>query len=252
MKEAIAKMSAEQQSQLYPILSSDWFSQTHISQLNFDTLNSIKNKYYKIESNENSSLKILDWGCGNLLWALGLFPEATEIVGIELSEKNLSYAISNKRLNNPNAKFNGLLYQDYVQNMYENYFDYAICFGLIEMIDLEEFEHIFSQIYRSLKPGGSLFITSHNFRQLSAVYLPYIFRGGYKGLCKQCGFSVSTQSLIEQSEMLGNLSFKLIERGAFNPYPSKFWKYIRSKKRYITNNIILAHWYYTQYIVVKK
>lgn len=137
---------------------------------------------------------ILDWGCGNLLWSLGLFPGGV-ITGVEISEDNLQYARLNSELNNPNQKFAEILYHKNIK-ISEKQFDYSLCFGLIELIDEEDFLIIFSTIYNSLKPGGKLIVTCHNWRQFSAVYLPWIFRGGYAGYTKRLGVNIQKKNCL--------------------------------------------------------
>ena len=90
-KTAINQMSSETLSHLYPISVSDWFSRTISSQLNFQAVQSIINAHPPFAGGGNCPVKVLDWGCGNLLWSLGLFPGGA-ITGIEISDENLRYA----------------------------------------------------------------------------------------------------------------------------------------------------------------
>ena len=245
---SINQMSSEALKHLYPISVSDWFSRTISSKLNFQAVRSIIDAHPP--STAGGGLKVLDWGCGNLLWALGLFPGGA-ITGVEISEDNLRYARLNANLNNPNQKFVDILYHKDIK-IPEDSFDYSLCFGLIELIDDHDFHIIFTAIYNSLKPGGKLVVTCHNWRQFSAVYLPWIFRGGYAGYAKRLGQNINKKSLSKLAFDFTSLGYDVIDYGGFNPYPSKVWKFIFTEKFYATHNLKLSSWYYTQFLVLSK
>ena len=60
-------MEAERCADEYPIAVNEWFSRNRLSRFNFATLKKVVGgDEYKY---------VLDWGCGNLLWSSGLFPE---------------------------------------------------------------------------------------------------------------------------------------------------------------------------------
>lgn len=242
-------MSSEALRSLYPISVCEWFSRTVSSQLNFQAVKSIINAHPS-STGGHCPAKILDWGCGNLLWSLGLFPGGA-ITGVEVSEDNLQYARLNSELNNPNQNFSEINYHKNIK-ITEQSFDYSLCFGLIELIDDEDFHIIFSTIYNSLKPGAKLVVTCHNWRQFSAVYLPWIFRGGYAAYSKRLGVSIQKKSLSKLATDFSRLGYDVVDSGGFNPYPSKLWKFIFSNKFYTTHNPILSHWYYTQFLVLSK
>jgi SAM-dependent methyltransferase len=247
---AINQMSAKTLSHLYPISVSEWFSRTTSSRLNFQAVQSIVNAHPPILGESGGAVSILDWGCGNLLWSLGLFPGGV-ITGVDISEDNLKYARLNSELNNPNHEFTEILFPE-ITALSENSFDYSLCFGLIELIDDNTFNLIFSTIYNSLKPGGKLVVTCHNWRQFSAVYLPWIFRGGYSGYTKKLGLKIQKKSLSLLASDFSDLGYNIVDSGGFNPYPSKVWKLIFSNKFYTTNSRLLSHWYYSQFLVLSK
>jgi SAM-dependent methyltransferase len=251
LQKAINQMSSETLRHLYPISVSDWFSRTAVSRLNFQAVQSIINAHPPAGGGMiGRSVSILDWGCGNLLWALGLFPDAI-ISGVEISEHNLEYARLNSELNNPDHKFTEILFSKNIE-LPENSFEYSLCFGLIELIDDENFDFIFSKIYNSLKPGGRLVVTFHNWRLFSAVYLPWIFRGGYAGYVKKLGLKIQKKSLSMVASDFSRMGYDVIDAGGFNPYPSKIWKLVFSSKFYMTRSRILSGWYYTQFLVLSK
>ncbi len=242
--------SAEKQKHLYPISVADYFNKTKTTAYNFSIMKSI------IDSNVNSSefhndLHILDWGCGNLLWALGLFPDAF-ITGVEISEDNLSYARMNAKENDSEFKFRGLLFDPDIPLTQELLFDHAMSFGLIELIDKNMFDYIFSKIFNLLKPGGKLFVTHHNYRPISAVYLPWFLRGGYKSYSKILGINISKKRSIEVIADFKNLGYSYVDSGGYCPYPSKLWPFVFSDKGYMTRNKLIKEWFYSQFIVLQK
>ena len=84
-------MISEKYKNIYPCTSGIWFGKDKISQFNL--------KSVEIILKDIDSKKMLDWGCGNLMWPIGLFPEA-EITGIERSYEDLKYATMNAKYNN--------------------------------------------------------------------------------------------------------------------------------------------------------
>jgi len=202
-----------------------------------------------INNRPKKKLNILDWGCGNSLWSFGLFP-GSNITGIDTSKKCLYYSKENAIINS--SEFKGLLYSKDFLKVKSNYYDYAIAIALIELVDNKNFTKIFTKIYESLKPDALLFLTHHTYRPFSAVYLPWLIRGGYSALRKQMKMDVQRKSTKEIIRELKEIGFCYIDSGAFNPYPSKLWKYVSSDFGYLVKNKFIKSWYYTQYIVLKK
>jgi cyclopropane fatty-acyl-phospholipid synthase-like methyltransferase len=238
MKASPSNMVAEQNKDEYPVTVKDWFSRNRLHKFNYEALRSIVG--------QGSYKKVLDWGCGNLLWSLGLFPLA-EITGVELSEETLGYAKKNARKNA--VKFHALLNTE-VGNLKSDY-DAALTMGLIELITPEQFTEIFSMIFRSLKPGGMLICTLHNWRLFSALYMPWIVRGCYEGYVKRIGIRVSKKSLKDVELDFINLGYQVEKSGAYNPYPAKLWS-LMPNIAYVTYNKLLAHWYCSQFILLRK
>ena len=240
--------SSELNKHLYPILADDYFNRTKVSTYNLSTMRLIVRENIKPIS-DNNDLNILDWGCGNSLWAFGLFPRAF-ITGVDLSEDNLKYSKINAKENA--SKFRGLLFDRDIPLLKNNKFDHAMSYALIELLNEEMFNLIFSKIYDSLKPGGKLFITHHNYRLFSAVYLPWLLRGGYPALKKRMGMDIQKKSTREVISDFQNIGYICIDSGAFNPYPTKIWPLVSSKKGYLVRNSLIKDWYYTHYIVLQK
>ena len=245
--DATKLFSAEKQKNLYPISARNYFNKTRVSRLNLSSMKSIIDT--NVKSPVNDDLNILDWGCGNLLWALALFP-GSFITGVDNSKDNLRYSKINAKKNN--SEFKGLLFDRDIQKMKEASFDYSMAFGLIELIPEEMFKLIFSKIYALLKPGGKLFITHYNYRPISSVYLPWLIRGGYDVYKKYMGMDIQKKRTKEVINDFKNIGYICIDSGGICPYPMKIWPLVFSDKGYITRNSLIKEWYYTQFIVLQK
>ena len=233
-------MSAERHAAQYPVKVKEWFEQDRLHRFNYAAL-------AKIVSKNSSDNKVLDWGCGNLLWSLALFP-GSEITGVETNEEALEYARVNAAGNG--AKFKGLLLNEAV-NLPSDYYDVALSMGLIELIKPEDFTNVFSAVLRTLKPGGRLICTMHNWRLFSALYLPWVMRGGYEGYCQLLGTKISKKSLKQVENDFQELGFQVVKRGGYNPYLRFMWPWMLNII-YLVHNRIMAHWYYSQYITLVK
>ena len=251
MNDDLVKLfSAEKQKELYPISANKYFNKTRVTSLNLSTMRSIVKNNVK-SFNVKNELNILDWGCGNSLWAFALFPGAY-ITGVDSSNDNLNFSKINAKKNDAKDKFTGLLYDRDIKNMRESSFDYSMAFGLIELISDNIFDLIFSKIFRLLKPGGKLFITHHNYRPISAVYLPWFIRGGYDKYKKYMGIDIQKKRTKEVVNDFKKIGYIYIDSGVFCPYPMKMWPLVFSDMAYITRNPLIMEWYYSQFIVLQK
>lgn len=224
----------------YPISSEDWWNKDTVSKI---SLHCLKNILNDIECKT-----VLDWGCGNLMWPIGLFPGA-EITGIEKDKKNLKYSKLNADFNN--VEFNPIDISE-ISSIPNSKFDLACSFGLIEFLDENEFKLIHKTIMKSLKPGGHLICVFYNWRPFSALFFPSLLRGGYKKYCKMLRSDISKKSLSNVARDIGELGFEVKKQGAYNPLPSKLWPYSRYFRGYITYNSCLAYFYCSQFILARK
>jgi SAM-dependent methyltransferase len=240
--------SSELNKHLYPILADDYFNTTRVGAYDLATMRTIVRENIK-PIKDNNDLNILDWGCGNSLWAFGLFPGAS-ITGVDLSEDNLKYSKINAKENT--SKFRGLLFDRDISKLRENTFDHAMSYALIEFLNEEMFNFIFSKIYDSLKPGAKLFVTHHNYRLFSAVYIPWILRGGYPALKKRLGMDIQKKNTKDVISDFQNIGYIYIDSGGFNPYPCKIWPLVFSNIGYRVRNSLIKDWYSAQYIVLQK
>lgn len=224
----------------------EWENQSNIRKL---TLCAYKEILLSLQNPE----KVLDWGCGDGLMAMSLFPDA-EITGIELDQQLVVEA-------SRNAEFNGKKFiigtiEEIISK--NSHYDVVIMMGVFEYLTDEELSIILARAYNCLKSGGTLFTTFYSWRPYSAIYLPYLLRAkmskyrAYEDYSTAAGFKPSMRKIENISNVLHNNGFKILELGGVNPYPSWFWKYINSERNFITKNKFLSKWYCTQYILARK
>ena len=126
-------------------------------------LASIQTNWHKITFENvkkfiSSSNNILDYACGSGNF-LGSFENLDSFsIGVDISPKQINYA--NRKYGN-SAKFIELENFDF--NTYKSKFKTITCLGLIEFIEKNEVNELIDKFYFSLKPGGSLIITTPNF-----------------------------------------------------------------------------------------
>jgi hypothetical protein len=229
---------AEQHGSLYPISAETWFAKDPIHRTNLATVRELAGGPYA---------KVLDWGCGNLLWSLALFPGA-EITGVEASDECLRYCTLNAE--HAEVKFTPVRLAEV--SLPANYFDAGLTMSLTEFLSPEQFELVYSSMYKALVPGAPLIVTLHNWRALSALYVPWLFRGGYESCCRVLGARISRRKLRDVLSDFRRIGFEVRRSGAYNPYPAKLWRYLRPSAFYKTENMLLAHWYCTQFAVLQK
>ncbi len=126
-------------------------------------LASIQNNWHKITFENvkkfiSHSDNILDYACGSGNF-LGTFENLGNCsIGVDISSNQINYA--NKKFGD-SAKFIEL--DNFDISSYKSKFNTITCLGLIEFIDKNEVNKLIDKFYFSLKPGGSLIITTPNF-----------------------------------------------------------------------------------------
>lgn len=235
--DSIRLQSAFSNSSEYPITSDEWFSKHRISRLNFGAMADI------IRKNEVGGERILDVGCGNGLWSFGLFPRSF-VTGIETSSQLLKFAKVNSSLSS--CRFDGILLDQW--RTPDDLFDVGLSIGVLELLGREEQKKHIELVASSVSSGAKVLFCFSVWRQFSAVYLPWFFRGGRKGAVNRTGIDISTTSFRELKQMVEGAGLSVIDAGGINPYPSKIWG-LSSPIGFVTRNEILSHWYYSQFIV---
>ena len=236
------KMAADVHSDQYPCTPLSWFSRHKISRLNFDAIDSIIDRH----CDRHRQLKVLDIGCGNGLWSFGLF-EGHEITGIELNQRLLSYAKINSSMSS--SRFDGKLLSDWVDR--PGAYDFGLSIGVLEFLDLDGLQKHLSLLVSNVKQDGRILLVFSLWRQFSACYLPWIHRGGYKACCRVTGAKISDLRLSDIVSLSHEHGLTVVDGGGINPYPSKIWS-MAQPYHYVTRNMKLSHWYYQQFLVLKK
>jgi 2-polyprenyl-3-methyl-5-hydroxy-6-metoxy-1,4-benzoquinol methylase len=202
----------------------------------------------------NKNIKeVLDWGCGNGLMVMSIFPKCN-ITGIEKDSKLIQEANLNAELNNIN--FNGYTLKEFIEK--EEAYDIVIMIGVIEYLNDDNFAEILSRVYKNLKPDGIILTSFCCWRPYSAIYLPYLIRNrmstkqAYIEYSNIVGFEPSKFSLKEIITKFKKLNFEIINKGGINPYPSWLWRFVKTNKFFITYNAIISKWYCKQYVLAKK
>jgi len=227
-------------------LIDDWKTENKIRNITIESYKEI------LKINKNNK-EVLDWGCGNGLMAMSIFPES-RITGIEKGSKLLQEAHLNAELNNIN--FKGYTLKEFVDK--KEKYDVVLMLGLIEYLSDKDFEQIFNIVYKSLKPDGIIMTTFYCWRPYSAIYLPYLIRNrmstkqAYIEYSNIVGFEPNKSSMQLIINKLKRMNYKIISSGGINPYPSWIWRFINTNKFFVTNNKILSKWYCTQYVIAKK
>ena len=99
--------------------------------------------------------KVLELGCGTGYFTREIIKTAASVVAIDISPNLL--AIARKNITNPNISF--CEENAYQMTFTNEYFDYVIGSSVLHHLDIEK---AFSEIYRVLKPGGSIAFTEPN------------------------------------------------------------------------------------------
>ncbi|MGG9960769.1 class I SAM-dependent methyltransferase [Ferruginibacter sp. SUN106] len=108
---------------------------------------------------KNSTLKILDIGCGDgatELFMQQYFPQWL-VEGIDVSEKSIAEAKAKNIINSRFSVYNGtqIPFED-------NSFDTVFIAGVLHHVDFDLHPIIMQEIFRVLKPGGRLYLFEHN------------------------------------------------------------------------------------------
>lgn len=103
----------------------------------------------------NKKVSVLDIGCGTGVISSHIFKNNAEIYGIEPS-----LAACEKAKSRLNHVYHGL-YEEHTIDFKEEKFDFIIAFHVIEHVDQPN--HLLDEIYRMLKPGGYILLSTPDF-----------------------------------------------------------------------------------------
>ena len=108
---------------------------------------------------KNQSLKLLDFGCGDGI-SLQLFHKLLpniQLAGIDVSSESIAEAAAR---NLPGAELKP--FDGFIIPFEANLFDVVFVANVFHHIDHKNHPQVCAEIYRILKPGGTLFIFEHN------------------------------------------------------------------------------------------
>lgn len=105
--------------------------------------------------------RVLDIGCGSGVVAAAMADASVrECLGIDGSADAVAFA--SRQFRRPNLRFERCLVDEL--DLPEGYFDAAVCMELVEHIHLDQGRILLDSLYRLLRPGGRLLITTPNYR----------------------------------------------------------------------------------------
>ena len=147
----------------------------------------------------------LDIGCGSGTFLSIL--DSKFSAGIDISEKQITYA--NKKYSTDNKKF---LQFDKVIPFQDNSFDSVSMIELIEHLSDDEIANIFQQIYRVLKKGGKIYITTPNYLSLWPIlefFLNKVSKVSYEHQ------HISKFNFLNINKIIDKNKFNIIKKNSF-------------------------------------
>tara|TARA_Y200000002_G_C22650047_1_gene650947 strand:+ start:274 stop:984 length:711 start_codon:yes stop_codon:yes gene_type:complete len=157
----------------------------------------------------------LDIGCGSGTFLSILNNKFS--AGIDVSEKQISYA--NKNYSTETKKF---LQFDKVIPFKDNSFDSVSMIELIEHLSGDEIANLFQQIYRVLKKGGKIYITTPNYLSFWPIlefFLNKISKISYEHQ------HISKFNFLNINKIIDNNKFSIIKKNSFiylSPFTAVF------------------------------
>ena len=109
----------------------------------------------------------LDYACGPGTF-IGKYTDG-ESIGVDISDDQIRYA---KDKYSHKGEF--IYYKDFEIKKYKNYFDVITVIGLLEFLDDKSNLKVLEDLYFMLKPGGTLLMTTPNFRSTMTLLVMII------------------------------------------------------------------------------
>lgn len=143
---------------------------------------------------------IADFACGNAMLLPLVASKVTHYYGVDFSKDFIEAAIRRAAISGiMNCSFYCMDIIPFC-DQHKSSFDIGTAMDFSEHIDDEDFEHIFSAIYRSLKPGGKLFMHTPNLDF-------FVERLKDKGLLRQFPEHIAVRNAARNLEMLEQCGF---------------------------------------------
>lgn len=122
-----------------------------------------KNKQYLLDKIGNFSANdvILDAGCGSGNISFDLAKKASKVVGLDISNRATSFAKNQAK----ELRLDNLIFKtaDLKKIPFKNdYFTKVVLFEVVEHLNEKDFKEMITELYRVIKPGGLLYITTPN------------------------------------------------------------------------------------------
>jgi 2-polyprenyl-3-methyl-5-hydroxy-6-metoxy-1,4-benzoquinol methylase len=106
--------------------------------------------------------RVLDVGCGSGVFAAAMARRGADVVAIDANEDAVAYA--RDAFPDPRLRFERGLVEDLAFEAAS--FDHAVCLEVIEHIEVERTRALLRHLRRILRPGGTLLLTTPNYRGL--------------------------------------------------------------------------------------
>lgn len=179
-------------------------------------------KFEKVAQELKGVGKHLDVGCGPGTF-IGNFQKFTSGIGIDLSFSQIEYA-RNKYKDQKNISFE--VSRDGVMPFGDAIFDQASMIEVIEHLDVQNSNQLLKDIFRVLKPGGQIVVTTPNYGSLWPIleiivnktskvsyeeqHIQKLKRKQLKQILESAGFTnVNVKSFLFQAPFLAALSWGL-------------------------------------------
>lgn len=151
---------------------------------------------------------VLDLGCNHGLAALHLARRGERVVGVDLNQAALRRAVSQARIILPGGARNVLFLNGVLQSLplRSDSFDAALLFDVLEHIYPDDYDRVFPEIFRVVKPGGVLFLVTPQGRHYDDhAHVAYFFTAGeIASIVSRYGFLVEEIVLDERPDEHGS------------------------------------------------
>lgn len=135
---------------------------------------------------------LLDFACGPGTLTGQYLNLKTTPLCVDISEKQINYAINTYK-----GKAIYMTINEFNFNDYHNTFDTITCLGLFEFISKKEGIELLNNFYKILKPNGSLYLTTPNFKTSMKLLEFFLNRFGSLDYSEEYKSRYTKKTLIE-------------------------------------------------------
>jgi SAM-dependent methyltransferase len=151
---------------------------------------------------------VLDLGCNHGLAALHLARRGERVIGVDLNRAALRRAVSQAGDFFPGRARNVLFLNAMMQALplRSDSFDAVLLFDVLEHIYPDDYDRVFPEIFRVVKPGGALFLVTPQGRHYDDhAHVAYFFTSGeVASIVSRYGFLVEEIVLDERPDEHGS------------------------------------------------